>query len=57
MIDWACRQGDEAKILADQINPYTGESLSVSPLVWLHAEAVRTINAYLTKSTEFAEKI
>lgn len=56
MIDWACRQGDEAKILAEQINPYTGESLSVSPLAWSHAEAVRTINNYLTRSAELTEK-
>ena len=52
MIDWACGQGDDAKILAEQINPYTGESLSVSPLAWSHGEAVRTINAYLNRAKE-----
>lgn len=54
-IDWACSQGDDAKILAEQINPYTGESLSVSPLGWSHAEVVRTINAYLEKSAELSK--
>ena len=48
----ACGQGDDAKILAEQINPYTGESLSVSPLAWSHGEAVRTINAYLNRAKE-----
>ena len=54
-IDWACRQGDDAKILAEQINPYTGESLSVSPLGWSHAEIVRTVNAYLEKNAELSK--
>ncbi len=55
MIDWACGQGDDAKILAEQINPYTGESLSVSPLAWSHGEAVRTINAYLNRAKELGQ--
>ena len=54
-VDWACKQGDDAKILAEQINPYTGESLSVSPLGWSHAEVVRTVNAYLEKSAELTK--
>ena len=54
-IDWACQQGDDAKILAEQINPYTGESLSVSPLGWSHAEVVRTVNSYLEKSAELSK--
>lgn len=57
MIEWSCRQEDEAKILAEQINPYTGESLSVSPLGWSHAEALRTINAYLDKVRELEAKL
>lgn len=56
MLDWACAQGDDAKILAEQINPYTGESLSVSPLAWSHAEVVRTVNAYLDKSAELTRR-
>jgi hypothetical protein len=33
--------------MAEQLHPYTGEPLSVSPLTWSHAEYVRTVREYI----------
>lgn len=54
VIEWACAQGDAAKILAEQIDPDTGDPLSTAPLAWSHAETVRAIIAYLDKEAELS---
>jgi GH15 family glucan-1,4-alpha-glucosidase len=33
-------------LLPKQVNPYTGEPLSVAPLTWSHAEYVETVQDY-----------
>jgi ribosomal protein L37AE/L43A len=35
--------------LAEQLNPYTGEPLSVSPLTWSHATFVSSIQRIVQK--------
>ncbi len=35
--------------MAEQLHPYTGEPLSVSPLTWSHAEYVRTVQEYIER--------
>jgi glucoamylase len=35
--------------LAEQVNPYTNEPLSVAPLTWSHATVVLAVNEYLAK--------
>jgi len=35
--------GYQSGILAEQLDPDTGESLSATPLVWSHAEYVQTV--------------
>jgi glucoamylase len=35
--------------MAEQLHPYTGEPLSVSPLTWSHAEYVRTVQEYIDR--------
>jgi glucoamylase len=42
-IKWTLEHATESGILAEQINPSDGTSLSVSPLVWSHAELANTI--------------
>ena len=42
LLRWAAAQATESGILPEQIHPYTGEHLSVSPLTWSHAEFIRT---------------
>ena len=47
LLSWAERHAEPSGILAEQLNPDTGESLSVSPLTWSHAEFVSTVHTYL----------
>jgi GH15 family glucan-1,4-alpha-glucosidase len=48
-LSWVARHALESGILAEQLHPYTGEPLSVSPLTWSHAEVVATVLAWLEK--------
>jgi glucoamylase len=42
-IDWTLRHSYKSGLLSEQINPNTGETVGVSPLVWSHAEVINTI--------------
>jgi len=43
IIEWVAKHALNTGILSEQINPFTGEQVSVSPLVWSHAEFVNTV--------------
>ncbi|MFN7171836.1 MAG: glycoside hydrolase family 15 protein [Fimbriimonadaceae bacterium] len=45
-INWVRNHALETGILPEQIDPFTGESLTVAPLTWSHAEFVRLLTAY-----------
>jgi len=47
LLDWVAQHALPSGILAEQVHPYTGEPLSVSPLTWSHATLVLTIRQYL----------
>ncbi|MEK7650608.1 MAG: glycoside hydrolase family 15 protein [Patescibacteria group bacterium] len=51
-LDWVVRHASPAGLLAEQLDPATGQALSVSPLVWSHAEFVSTVIHYLDKLEE-----
>jgi hypothetical protein len=42
-------------VLAEQVHPYTGQPISVSPLTWSHATFVAVVADYLHKLQEFEE--
>lgn len=42
-------QAEPSGVLAEQINPYNGTSVSVAPLTWSHAAYVDTVLAYRDK--------
>ena len=47
-----CEEGaffPEGGILAEQVNPYTNDPISVSPLTWSHATVCSTVVKYLEK--------
>jgi oligosaccharide amylase len=52
LIEWVTRNTTPTCTLPEQIDPYTGKDLSASPLIWSHAEFVRTIVFYLDKMEE-----
>lgn len=43
ILDWLDRNVGAANMLAEQIDPSSGAPLSVSPLVWSHAEYMATL--------------
>jgi GH15 family glucan-1,4-alpha-glucosidase len=49
LLSWVARHALPSGVLAEQLHPYTGEPLSVSPLTWSHAEFVATVLAWLEK--------
>jgi GH15 family glucan-1,4-alpha-glucosidase len=49
LIIWTAKHSLSSGILSEQINPYTGAPISVSPLVWSHTEFVTTVCEYLDK--------
>jgi ferredoxin len=49
IFEWTASHSLESGILAEQVNPYTNEPISVSPLTWSHATVVSTAIKYLEK--------
>lgn len=43
LIYWALNQALPTGVLPEQVNPFTGEPLSVAPLTWSHATVVDTL--------------
>jgi GH15 family glucan-1,4-alpha-glucosidase len=43
LIDWTIAHALPSGVLSEQINPQDGSPLSVTPLVWSHAELINTI--------------
>jgi GH15 family glucan-1,4-alpha-glucosidase len=41
-------------MLAEQINPHTGNPISVSPLIWSHAEFVIAVCEFIEKQKELS---
>ena len=49
ILEWTAAHALDSGILAEQVNPYTNEPISVSPLTWSHATVVSTCIKYLEK--------
>ena len=49
LIEWAASRGYGAGILPEQVNPFTGEPLSVAPLTWSHSTFVGSVIDYRAK--------
>ena len=49
VLEWVADHALPSGVLAEQINPYTNETISVSPLTWSHATVVTTVIKYLEK--------
>lgn len=48
-LEWANRYKLPSGVLAEQLHPYSGEPLSVAPLIWSHAAYVKTVLSYCQK--------
>jgi GH15 family glucan-1,4-alpha-glucosidase len=49
LLEWVAAHALPSGALAEQVHPFTGEPLSVSPLTWSHAAFVGSVNAYLNR--------
>ncbi len=49
ILEWTADRALPSGVLAEQVNPLTGEELSVSPLTWSHSTYVATVHSYLAK--------
>ncbi|MBK9529545.1 MAG: glycoside hydrolase family 15 protein [Acidobacteria bacterium] len=52
ILTWTAERALPSGVLAEQVNPLTGEELSVSPLTWSHSTFVATLQSYLKKLSE-----
>ncbi len=53
LLQWVHTHTLSSGVMAEQIHPFTGEPLSVSPLTWSHAEYILTVRWYLGKYHRF----
>jgi len=49
ILEWTARRALPSGVLGEQVNPLTGEAVSVSPLTWSHSTFVATTMSYLQK--------
>jgi GH15 family glucan-1,4-alpha-glucosidase len=54
LLNWTAKHASPSGMLAEQINPFTGNPISVSPLVWSHAEFVIAVCEYIEKQKELS---
>lgn len=52
-LSWVAKHAAPAGMISEQLDPFTGEQVGATPLVWSHAEFVITVTRYLNKLEEF----
>ncbi|MDD1749838.1 MAG: glycoside hydrolase family 15 protein [Methanothrix sp.] len=57
LLSWVISHSLPSGVMPEQIHPFTGEPVSVSPLVWSHAELVISICEYLNKHQEISNRL
>ena len=56
LFEWAVQRALPSGAMSEQLNPYTGEALSVAPLTWSHAGFVIAVVKYCDRMKELAGK-
>jgi len=54
ILQWTVDRALPSGVLAEQVDPLTGEALSVSPLTWSHSTYIAAVSNYLEKKKTFA---
>ena len=57
LLEWCLARSLPSGVLPEQLDPYTGGPLSVSPLTWSHAAFVSACQRYARKATELRRAI
>lgn len=55
LLEWTVKRALPSGVLAEQVNPLTGEHASVSPLTWSHSTFVDTVADYVKKYAELGD--
>ncbi len=55
-LQWSTKNALPSGALAEQLDPYTGNPVSATPLLWSHAEFVLAVTEYINKYQEFAAR-
>ncbi len=56
LLEWVSGVALPSGLLPEQINPYTGEAISVAPLTWSHAAYVTAVTDYLEKYKQLTKR-
>ncbi|MBC7999360.1 MAG: glycoside hydrolase family 15 protein, partial [Leptolyngbya sp.] len=57
ILEWVADHALPSGVLAEQVHPYSGEPLSVSPLTWSHATFVTCVLEYLEKRRQVMAEV
>jgi GH15 family glucan-1,4-alpha-glucosidase len=49
---WVTNHASPSGILSEQLDPYSGNALSASPLIWSHAAFVTTVLLFIERAKE-----
>ncbi|MFD1955897.1 glycoside hydrolase family 15 protein [Paenibacillus thailandensis] len=55
-LQWVTKHALQSGMLPEQLNPYSGEPLSVAPLTWSHATFVHAVCKYAKKYKELSRR-
>lgn len=55
ILEWTAKHAIDSGVLAEQLDPFDGSPVSVSPLTWSHSTFVATVENYLTKLKEIEQ--
>src|SRR5437879_6054519 len=56
-LDWCASRALPSGVMSEQVHPYTGEPLSVSPLTWSHAAFVSAVQHYARRSRLIKDRL
>jgi oligosaccharide amylase len=56
ILDWVAKHSLESGVMAEQIHPYSGAPISVSPLTWSHATYIEAVLDYCSKLEQLGGK-
>ena len=57
LLSWATRYSLPSGVMPEQVHPFTGVPVSVSPLVWSHAEFIISVCEFLDKHREISDRM
>jgi GH15 family glucan-1,4-alpha-glucosidase len=52
ILEWVSASALPSGVLSEQLDPYSGVPLSVSPLTWSHATVISLVHEYVHKRTQ-----